>query len=111
MFGKQKTSLWFLVIFLLATLLRVGLALVNREANDDHLEVARMIMQEKRLPLMDDCWECFQPKFYHLSLAVIFQSLNITQPETQTLVAQLLNVLMGALTIWVAYLFIRSLST
>lgn len=40
----RKSSLIFLAIFLLSLSLRLSLALVNREANDDHLEVADRIL-------------------------------------------------------------------
>jgi hypothetical protein len=62
-------------IFLLAMLLRFLLAAINLQANDDHYGVISIIMNEKRVPIKEDYWECFQPKLYHLSLAVILKML------------------------------------
>jgi len=101
----------FFVIFLLSTTLRFTLAIVNREANDDHLEVVRMIMQEKRLPGIDDCLECFHPKLFHYTLALIFQAvgIEINDVTSQTVLAQLLNAFLGTVLILILWIFLQSL--
>jgi hypothetical protein len=49
--------------------LRLALALINRQANDNHLEVATRILATGKLPIKGECFECYQPKLYHLLLA------------------------------------------
>jgi len=103
--------LYFLIL-LLSTILRINLAIVNRDANDDHLFVARLIMQEKRLPGMNECWECFQPKLFHYLLSIIFQILGIEikDVEFQIILTQLLNVFMGIVFILIVWVFLNSLT-
>ena len=59
-------------VLAVGVLLRVYLALVNTEANDDHLTVIRIIAQQHRLPRLRDAWEGFQPKLYHVPVAVLW---------------------------------------
>lgn len=106
----------FLLTFLLATALRLGLSLVNREANDPHLEVAQIILQNNRLPTRDDCWECFQPKLYHIILAKLFQAGQIYRPAAQIVAANLFSAAAGVLTLaalwrWMAQLGLTSRPT
>src|SRR5215216_7022837 len=109
---KNRTTYFlFFGILLLSTVLRFTLAMVNREANDDHLEVVRMIMQEKRLPGVDDCLECFHPKLYHYGLSFLFQATGIDADDipSQTILAQLLNAVLGTTLILILWNFLNSL--
>lgn len=87
--------------------------MVNREANDDHLEVVRLIMEEKRLPGIDDCLECFHPKLFHYGLALIFQAVGIGSKNftSQTILAQLLNAFLGTVLILMIWMFLQDLPT
>jgi len=96
----------------LAVLLRFSLVLLNREANDAHEAVANLIIQTGRLPVKDDCWECFQPKLYHLAFA---GALRITGLEDnpgyqQNVAGQAVNFLAGVATLAVVYVFISGLA-
>ncbi len=101
-----------LAIFLMSVGLRLSLTLVNREANDDHMEVVDRILQTHTLPQKDDCWECFQPKFYHASVALTLQGLGMdgASQDTQILVGELVNFLAGVLTVGVLGIFIQGLT-
>lgn len=101
----------YLVILVLALVLRIGLALVNREANDPHMEVVQWILKYKELPIQSsgDCWECFQPKLFYASVAALLHILNITNLDSQIVLAQLLNAILGLVMVSYAYFFIRGL--
>ena len=42
---SRRYKILFLVVFLVSLLLRLGLTLVNREANDSHMEVVSIILK------------------------------------------------------------------
>lgn len=105
---NQKYQFIFIIIAVLAMILRLGLALVNREANDNHMEAVRMIMETYQLPSMFECRECFHPKLFYVTAAELLQGLGVSDPNTQILVIQLLNVVAGALTLAVIYKFIQA---
>jgi hypothetical protein len=96
-----------LLVFCLGTLLRVALATVNLEANDNHIEVISVIADESRIPAMAELWEAFQPKFYHVTVAAVWRALSISSPLMRIRVAQLLSCAAGIITLWVALVFIR----
>lgn len=113
-FPMQKnriTQILFLAILLFSTTLRVALAIVNRESNDDHLRVVSMIMQEKRLPGTGECRECFQPKLFHYSMNLIFRTFGVgtNRYTSQTVLAQLLNAFWGTVFLLVIWFFVRAL--
>lgn len=107
---KQALHFLFFAVFLLSTILRFSLAIVNREANDDHLEVVHLILDEKRLPEVDDCLECFQPKLYYYFLALIFRGMDINDITSQMVVTQVLNAFLGTVLILILWIFIKSWS-
>ena len=49
------------VIFVLAVAVRVGLAVVNREANDPHIEIISMIADKGVFPGPDEFVEAYHP--------------------------------------------------
>jgi Dolichyl-phosphate-mannose-protein mannosyltransferase len=95
------------LVCFLGILLRVVLATVNLEANDNHIEVISVIADENRIPTVVEFWEAFQPKFYHVTVAVIWRALSISSPLTRIRVAQLLSCAAGIVTLWIALVFIR----
>jgi hypothetical protein len=107
----RRTDLLLLALFLLSCTLRLSLVFVNREANDDHMQVVGLILTTHTLPQKSDCWECFQPKLFHATTAVVLQGMGLkgASQDTQTLVAELLNFIAGALTLGIAGMFIRGL--
>jgi hypothetical protein len=107
--NKKNISIYHIllvVIFILSIVLRISLSLVNREALDNHLEISQIILKEDRVPIADDCWECFHPKLYHFSIAKLFQLFSIENNEHQIIFAQLINSAMGMLTLFFIYLFL-----
>ena len=110
----ERTSyrVGYLFIFGLAILLRFSLVLVNREANDAHEAVASLIIQTGRLPQMDECWECFQPKLYHLAFAGLLDIFGMEQNPAyqQNVIGQFMNFIAGTLTLVIVYLFLKELT-
>lgn len=86
-------------VFLLGIVLRVALALVNEEANDDHISVAKVIAVENRLPGQSELWEGFQPKLYHATTAVAWELSPWSSDESLVRIAQLLSCAAGILTL------------
>lgn len=95
------------MLFVLSLILRLGLAVVNREANDDHVEVVRRIMATHRLPIMFECRECFHPKLFYVTSAVLLQGFGSNDVNTQIVFIQLLNFIAGILTLAVIYKVIQ----
>lgn len=93
----------FAVVWGLALLLRLALPLVNSEANDSHVEVVQRILATGSLPIKTDCWECFQPKLYHASLALLFVTLDLSEWRSQVLAANLFNAGVGVLVLLVCW--------
>jgi 4-amino-4-deoxy-L-arabinose transferase-like glycosyltransferase len=106
--NSQKYRWWFIVLFVLSLTLRLGLAVVNREANDNHMEVVRMIMETRRLPIMFECRECFHPKLFYGTAAALLQSFGIADPTAQIVFVQLLIVAAGMMTLAIIYKFIKA---
>jgi hypothetical protein len=102
----------FFTIFILSASLRIALAIVNREANDDHKQVIQLTLEGNRLPEREDCWECFQPKLYYSMVAAFVQATGIYSGEftPQVIIAaQLLNALMGMILMAIAWVFLESM--
>jgi hypothetical protein len=107
MVKNNKYQFGFILIFMLALLLRLGLALVNRESNDNHVEVVRMIMETHRLPVMGECRECFHPKLFYVTAAALLQVFGIHDLTAQIIFVQILNFLAGLVTLAVIARFIK----
>lgn len=88
-------------VFALGVLLRVYLALVNREANDDHLTVIRIIAFQHHLPRLREAWEGFQPKLYHVTTAILWQISPWQSPTARLLIAQLVACAAGIATLFI----------
>jgi hypothetical protein len=109
----NKYNILLAVIFIGAILLRIELALYNREANDHHMPVIRYIMRNDTLPEKSDCWECFQPKLFHYMIAKILSYLRLEEGQdndAQKVLAQIINVFAGTVTLFIAWKFIHSLA-
>ena len=89
----------------------MGLVVFNRESNDDHFTVIQLILKTDRLPEKADCWECYQPKFFHYTAAKFLQltGLENTNPSTMILPVEMLNYTAGLITILVIGLFLYRL--
>ncbi len=109
--AASRSDLAAILCLGLGVVLRVALALVNREANDDHIEVVMRIMAGGPQPMILTCNECFQPKLYHLLCARVAAALGASTRDDIILTAQFLNVVLGTATLIVGYHFIRRLSS
>jgi hypothetical protein len=107
-FRFRKAALWAAVI--LGVVFRVGGAVVNTEANDDHMEVIRVLSNERRIPAPDEFWEAFQPLLYHATVASALVALPELPPGTDTKVAQGISCAAGLLTLFILTAFVRRLN-
>ncbi len=108
---NRRYKILFLVVFIISLLLRLGLTLVNREANDSHMEVVSLILMTNKLPTMQDCGECLQPKLFHYTAAMVIKALGLAQADIGILwlVAQLINFVAGMVTLSVVFIFLKNL--
>ena len=88
-------------VLALGVLLRLYLATVNAEANDDHQTVIRIIAHQHRLPGLRDAWEGFQPKFYHVTVAILWNLSPWQSSVVQVRIAQLVACAAGIATLFV----------
>lgn len=95
-------------IFVVAIAVRLALAAVNLAANDKHMPVIRVMALEHRIPDRMEIGEAFQPKLFHGTVAVVWMLFPAAGEDTITRVAQFLNVLVGAGTLWLVLAFVRS---
>ncbi len=95
------------VVLALSVVLRVSLSVVNRESNDPHMPVVRMIAENGTLPKLEDHWEGFQPKLYHATTAFLIRETGIDSESQQIILAQLLSTAAGLITLVCIFLFLR----
>jgi len=97
------------MVWALAVGLRVLLAFVNGSANDDHISVIQVIAYEYRIPADGELWEAFQPKLYHLSVALTLRALPVLPTWAQVRVAQAISCTAGVATLILVLAFLRTL--
>lgn len=97
------------VVFAGAVAFRLVLALLNLEANDDHMAVSRVMAFEGRSPAADELYQAYHPKLYHGAVALVWRALPDRSLPAATRAAQLLNVAAGVLTLAVVLRFLRRL--
>ena len=90
-------------VFAIGSLLRLYLAVVNSEANDDHLAVIRIIADEHRLPRLLDAWEGFQPKLYHVTAAILWNLSPWQSSGVRVRIAQLVSCAAGIATLFIVH--------
>jgi len=89
-------------------MLMISLAWVNDgAANDDHVEVAEMIFNERKIPEPQRCWQCYHPKFYHYSVAQLSHFFDLDTREKRTVLAQVINAIAGMITLLICWIFIK----
>lgn len=92
-------------IFLIAITLRLLLVIINREANDNHVEVILRVL--KGLPIDNtSCWECYHPKFYYYVSAFLARLFSL---DTVGIIvfSQFTSTLAGIGTLFILYFFIN----
>src|SRR5688572_29094021 len=97
-----------LLVFFLGVFLRVTLALINWEANDDHLSVIRIIADENRIPDKDEVDEAFQPQLYHTVVAAVWKTVPTQSHPMRIRIAQLVSCIAGLITLVLVMHFIMS---
>jgi hypothetical protein len=112
--GEQKTLIEkkfgkaALLVFCFGALLRVILAFVNWEANDDHIGVISVMADEHRIPDEDELYEAFQPKLYHTIVAAIWKIVSIQSYSSRIRIAQFVSCIAGMIVLLLALHFVRS---
>ncbi len=108
---KKKIPITTIILYLIFTIslsLRLVLAIVNDgSANDDHLEVSRLIFDNNKIPKPQDCRQCYHPKLYHFAVAKLWDDFKINKVKEKIILAQLINAIAGILTIFICWLFIK----
>jgi hypothetical protein len=107
---SPQQAIWtkaVVLVFFLGPLLRVILAAVNLEANDNHLEVISVIADHNRIPDTREFWEAFQPKLYHVTVAALWRALAISSPVSRIRLAQMMSCVAGIVTLWIVLVFLR----
>ncbi len=95
-FDHPRLRRWVLAI---AIALRVVLALVNTDANDNHLAVVRIIVDENRLPDLHEAFQAYHSKLYHASVALLWKLSPIDSPYLFIRAGQLFNTFFGVWTL------------
>jgi len=104
LFGSSNVERFILV---LGVLLRLYLAVVNAEANDDHLAVIKIIARRHRLPRLHEAWEGFQPKLYHTVVALLWNLNPWQYSVVEIRIAQLVSCTAGIVTLFVVQRALR----
>lgn len=104
-----KPSTAFILIFIIASLLRFVPAIINRDANDEHFKVIETIAWKNIIPEKDSCLQCYHPKLYHYSVAKTVNLFSIENLDDLIIAGQIINVLAGILTLYFIYLFLQKL--
>ncbi len=107
----QILKILFVIVAIASLSLRLALVWYNRQSNDNHMQVVQLMLASSRLPQKQDCWECFQPKLFHFTVTKVVQGLGLTSlsPNGLTLVAEIINLLAGLITVAIVWAFISHL--
>ncbi|MGA2489611.1 MAG: glycosyltransferase family 39 protein, partial [Anaerolineales bacterium] len=107
----QIFNILLLSIALLSLSLRLALVRYNRQSNDNHMQVVQLMLASPRLPQLKDCWECFQPKMFHFMVTKVVQVLRLTSLSLNglTIIAEIINLLAGLVTMVITWAFIAQL--
>lgn len=63
-----------LSVLAVGILLRIGLVIAtpSRLAYDDHMTPIELMVHQHRLPLPQECWECFQPPLFYVTSSIVY---------------------------------------
>ncbi len=107
--GFSKKS-WFLALIGITILLRLGLAIINPEENDNHAEVIRLWIENETYPALEDCEECFQPPAYYGIVKFCAIALKMTNYQAIRSVFKGLNFILTLIFIFQTLWFHQHLS-
>jgi hypothetical protein len=88
--------------------LRITMGLLNRAANDVHIDVVTMIVDKHVIPEKDDCWSCYQPKLYYLITAGFIEMFHYKIVDRRIITGQMLNVLFGFFTLLFFWKYLKN---
>lgn len=99
------------LIFLIAASLRVGLGVVNRDFNDNHMYPVRLIMLTNKLPPGGRGGETYQPKLYHYTVAQAARLFRISPDDKNGLImaGQAVNLVAAMAVLVILWLFLWQL--
>ncbi|MEW6366960.1 MAG: hypothetical protein AB1714_20215 [Acidobacteriota bacterium] len=98
-----------MAVFLVSILLRILLAVVNREANDIHLNVIGYIQFEGTFVHAEDEWEGYHPKLYHATCAAMGRLFDLQSINAAIVAFQILSALAGVLTVYILLRLVQML--
>lgn len=90
--------------------LRLILVVLNADANDNHIEVIQAMAFAGWIPGVDDMWQGFQPKLYHMTVAAIWQVMPEVRLGIYIRVAQLVSCFAGIATLLITWRFLLELT-
>src|SRR6185369_8410172 len=93
-------------IFIFSMGLRLVLCFVNRQANDDHMEVINWIVDKHEIPTIENCPEAFQPKIFYLMSAGVINLLSIDNNNNRIICVQLINFIFSFFILLFLWMFI-----
>jgi hypothetical protein len=94
-------------LIIVGAFLRLVVAVVNGEANDDHMSVIRTIADQNRFPATNELWEAFQPKLYHTTVAMALKLSPFRAPWADIRIAQIISAAASVLTLLALAAFLR----
>lgn len=111
MSSQKIISAGYILIFFVATSLRLALALTNRESNDNHIFPVRFIMLTNKLPSIDQQGESYQPKLYYYIIARVakIEKINPGDKNGLILIGQMVNCIAGIVIVSTVFMLIKDL--
>lgn len=103
-------KVWYSILaslLLLSLFLRIDLGIVNREQNDNHIELMARIRDERPTDI-NDCWQCYHAKLFHKTTLVINGFFGNDSTKSLTISGQLINTFFGILLLLVLIYFVLS---
>jgi hypothetical protein len=99
----RKAALWVLT---LGIILRIAFAIVNLGSNDDQMSVIKVMAYENRTPETHELHQAYHPKLYHGTVAALYRLLRPQSPRVERILAQLVSVVAGILTLLLGHRFL-----
>jgi hypothetical protein len=79
----KNTPKTILFVFILSMSLRLVLAFLNRDANDNHIEVINWIVDKHEIPEKNDCGQCYHLMLFYVLSAGIIKSFHLTSEDSR----------------------------
>ena len=105
--SKRIQDILIIATFSLALILRISLAWVNQDANDNHHQAVQKMIETNSLTSYIDCAQCYHPKLFHITVAIFQETFNINEFKSQMRIGQFINVFMGFFFLMILWQFIK----